>query len=139
MVIGILAELDRAGLIHKNALHVSASSIGELINKYDIKNNPTNALPIDTSLIVFIRKSTFSVPWPVKHQNLKFWQMFEKTERLWRILNCVIKLHPVIVFQFKRAAAVFDKEIPSVFVETVQSDVLKSMLVQPYTGWLINT
>ena len=41
-VIGILAELDRAGLIHKNALHVSASSIGELINKYDIKNNPTD-------------------------------------------------------------------------------------------------
>jgi dihydroxy-acid dehydratase len=41
-VMGILAELDRAGLIHKNALHVSAPTIGELITKYDIKNNPSD-------------------------------------------------------------------------------------------------
>jgi len=65
--------------------------------------------------------------------------MFEKFERLWRILNCVIKLHPVIVFKFKRTITVFNKVIPSIFIETVQPGVLKSMLIQPYTGWLINT
>ena len=64
--------------------------------------------------------------------------MLEKAERLWRILNRVIKLHPVIVFKFKSAVTVFDKEIPSVLVETVRSDVLKSMLIQPSAGWLIN-
>ena len=101
-------------------------------------NDLANAFPIGASLIVSIRKSTFSVPWSVKHQNLKFRQMFEKAERLWRILNCVIKLHPVIVFKFKSAVTVFDKVIPSIFIETVQSGVLKSMLIQPYTGWLIN-
>ena len=89
-------------------------------------------------MIVSIRKSTFSIPWSVKHQDLKFRQMFEKLERFWRTLNGVIKLHPVIVFKFKRAVAVFDKEIPSVLVETVRSDVLKSMLIQPSAGWLIN-
>lgn len=64
--------------------------------------------------------------------------LFEKTERLGRILNGVIKLHPVIVFKFKRAVTVFDKVIPSVFIEAVQSGVLKSVLIQPYTGQLIN-
>ena len=38
-------------------------------------NNLANALPIDASLIVSIRKSTFSVPLSVKHQNLKFRQI----------------------------------------------------------------
>ena len=110
-------------------LHVSCSLT---------RNNPANALPVGASLIVSIRKSTFSIPWSVKHQDLKFRQMFEKSERLWRILDCVIKLHPVIVFKFKRAVAVFDKVIPSVFIETVQSGVLKSAPIQPYTGCLIN-
>ena len=64
--------------------------------------------------------------------------MLEETERLRRILNRVIKLHPVIVFQFKRAAAVFEKMIPSVFIETVQSDILESVRIQPDTGRLVN-
>ena len=101
-------------------------------------NDLANALPIGASLIVSIRENAFSVPWSVKHQNLEFLQMFKESERLWRILNCVIKLHPVIVFKFKSAITVFDKVIPSIFIETVQSGVLKSMLIQPYTGWLIN-
>ena len=101
-------------------------------------NNPADAIPIGASLIVSIRKNTFSVPWSVKHQDFKFRQMFEKSERLWRILNCVIKLHPVIVFKFKSTITVFDKVIPSIFIETVQSGVPKSMLIQPYTRWLIN-
>jgi hypothetical protein len=64
--------------------------------------------------------------------------MFEKSERLWRILNRIIKLHPVIVFKFKGAITLFDKVIPSVLIETVHSDVLKAMLIQPYAGWLIS-
>ncbi|MBQ8708467.1 MAG: dihydroxy-acid dehydratase [Succinivibrionaceae bacterium] len=41
-VMGILAELDRAGLISRDALHVSAGTIGELISRYDIMNNPSD-------------------------------------------------------------------------------------------------
>ncbi|MGN1356246.1 MAG: dihydroxy-acid dehydratase [Succinivibrionaceae bacterium] len=40
-VMGILAELDRAGLIRRNALHVSDDSIGTLIDKYDVVKNPS--------------------------------------------------------------------------------------------------
>lgn len=41
-VMGILAELARADLIKRDALHVSASSIGELIERYDIMNSPSD-------------------------------------------------------------------------------------------------
>ncbi len=40
-VMGILAELDRANLIKRDALHVSAPSIGELIDRYDIMGAPS--------------------------------------------------------------------------------------------------
>ena len=95
-------------------------------------NDPADVLPIGASLIVSVGKNTVSVPRSVKHQDLQFRQMFEISERLWRILNCVIKLHPVIVFQLQRAVAVFDKEIPFIFIETVQPDVPKSVLIQLY-------
>ena len=124
-----LSYTDKYGNKVRFLLHVSFSLTC---------NDLANALPVGASLIVSIRKSTLSVPWSVKHQDLKFRQMFEKSERLWRILNCVIKLHPVIVFKFKSAIAVFDKEIPSIFIETVQSSVLKSILIPPYTGCFIN-
>ena len=123
------------------------STIDDLLHKLEFLlhvsfsltcNNLANALPIGASLIVSIRESTFFIPWSVKHQNFEFRQMFEITERHWRILNCVIKLHLVVVFKFKRVVAVFDKKISSVFIETIKSDVLKSMLIQPYSGWLIN-
>ncbi len=43
-VIGILAELDRVGLINKEALHVSDSNIGSLIEKYDVTRNPSEEI-----------------------------------------------------------------------------------------------
>lgn len=41
-VIGILGELDRAGLIKRDALHVSSKNIGTLIDEYDVKNNSSD-------------------------------------------------------------------------------------------------
>lgn len=38
-IMGILGELDRAGLIDRNAKHVAAASLGELIDRYDIMRN----------------------------------------------------------------------------------------------------
>ena len=44
-VIGILAELNRAGLLHKNASHVLGGTIGEVIANWDvIENNGEQAL-----------------------------------------------------------------------------------------------
>lgn len=94
-------------------------------------NNLADDFPIGASLIVSIGKNAISVPWSVNHQNLEFRQMVKKPERIWRVLNCVIELHPVVVFKLKSVIAVLDKEIPSVLVETVQPDVLKAMLIQP--------
>ena len=56
--------------------------------------------------------------------------MFEKSERLWRILHCVIELHPVIVFKFKSAATVFVQERLSVLAapRMVQSTFLFARL-----------
>lgn len=38
-IMGILGELDRAGLIDRNAKHVAAASLGELIDRYDVMRN----------------------------------------------------------------------------------------------------
>ena len=57
-----------------------------------------NALPIGASLIVSIRKNTISVPWSVKHQNLKFRQMVEKPERLRSICRRKASHHQAHVY-----------------------------------------
>ncbi len=43
-IMGILGEMDRAGLIHRNAFTVHEKTLGEAIDKYDIMKNPSDAV-----------------------------------------------------------------------------------------------
>ena len=43
-IFGILAELDRAGLIHRDCTTVHAATLGEAIDAYDIMGSPTEAV-----------------------------------------------------------------------------------------------
>ncbi|MDR1759558.1 MAG: dihydroxy-acid dehydratase [Fibrobacter sp.] len=43
-IMGILGEMDRAGLIHREAFTVHEKTIGEAIDKYDIMRNPSETV-----------------------------------------------------------------------------------------------
>ena len=56
-----------------------------------------------------------------------------------RILNGYIKLHFVVVFKFKTELTVFEETVPAIFIEAIQSDALKAVIVKPLAGRLIGT